>query len=51
MGVQTRSIHLERKVGRRGGGRTWPIWIVQLICEMLTHGAPPHQQFRGSFKQ
>ena len=28
-------------VGRRGGGRKWPIWVVQLICEMLTGGAPP----------
>ena len=37
----SRIVHKERKVGRRGGGSTWPVWIVQLICEMLTNGAPP----------
>ena len=28
-------------VGRHGGGRKWPVWVVQTICEMLTNGAPP----------
>ena len=28
-------------IERNGGGRKWPVWVVQIICEMLTNGAPP----------
>ena len=24
-----------------GGAYTWPLWILQLVLEMLVHGAPP----------
>ena len=30
-----------RGAGRRGGGRRWPVWVVQLISELLAHGTPP----------
>ena len=39
--VATKDIRKERIVGRRGGGQRWPVWIVQMICEMLSNGAPP----------
>ena len=26
---------------RRGGSRRWPVWVVQLICELLVNGTPP----------
>ena len=26
---------------KRGGARRWPIWTVQLICELLVNGTPP----------
>ena len=45
-----RNIKRERAVGRRGGGKRWPVWVVQLICEMLTNGAP-RLQFRDLYKQ
>ena len=25
----------------RGGSRKWPVWVVQLICELLVNGTPP----------
>ena len=25
----------------RGGRRTWPVWVVQLIFELLVNGTPP----------
>jgi len=25
----------------RGGARRWPVWVVQLICELLVNGTPP----------
>ena len=25
----------------KGGGRSWPVWVVQLICELLVIGTPP----------
>lgn len=31
----------EQAAGRRGGGRRWPVWVVQLICELLVNGTPP----------
>ena len=36
----TRLIRREAEVGRHGGVRRWPIWIVQLICELLVDGDP-----------
>ena len=41
---EVRQKQLQRQaadVGRHGGGRKWPVWVVQTICEMLTNGAPP----------
>ena len=26
---------------RRGGSCRWPVWVVQLICELLVNGTPP----------
>mmetsp|Transcript_10920 Transcript_10920/g.19096 ORF Transcript_10920/g.19096 Transcript_10920/m.19096 type:complete len:299 (+) Transcript_10920:1323-2219(+) len=26
---------------RRGGARQWPVWVVQLICELLVNGTAP----------
>ena len=26
---------------QRGGSRSWPVWVVQLICELLVNGAAP----------
>ena len=37
----TRLIRRKAEDGRHGGVRRWPIWIVQLICELLVDGAPP----------
>lgn len=34
-------IKRERKVGRRGGAKKWPVHIVLLICELLVNGTPP----------
>jgi hypothetical protein len=31
----------EDAAARRGGGRRWPIWVVQLICELLVNGTAP----------
>ena len=31
----------ETKAKRRGGARRWPVWVVQLICELLVNGTPP----------
>ena len=28
---------------KRGGVRQWPIWVVQLICELLVNGTAPSQ--------
>ena len=25
----------------RGGSRKWPVWVVQLICELLVNRMPP----------
>ena len=25
----------------KGGGRSWPVWVVQLICELPVIGTPP----------
>ena len=26
---------------KKGGSRRWPIWVVQVICELLINGTPP----------
>lgn len=31
----------EEAAHRRGGARRWPIWVVQLICELLVNGTAP----------
>ena len=33
-------IKRERLIGRRGGESKWPLWMVQLICELLLNGMP-----------
>ena len=25
----------------KGGGQSWPVWVVQLICELPVIGTPP----------
>ena len=31
----------EAAATRHGGNRQWPVWVVQLICELLVNGTPP----------
>ncbi len=31
----------EREAGRTGGSCRWPLWVVELICELLVNGTPP----------
>ena len=31
----------EEAARNHGGGRRWPPWVVQLICELLVTGTPP----------
>jgi hypothetical protein len=31
----------EAAAHKRGGARRWPIWVVQLICELLVNGTAP----------
>ena len=31
----------ETAKSKQGGGRMWPVWVVQLICELLVNGTPP----------
>jgi len=31
----------DRAAGSRGGARSWPVWVVQLICKLLVNGTPP----------
>lgn len=31
----------DRLAGSKGGGRSWPVWVVQLICKLLVNGTPP----------
>lgn len=31
----------EEAAHRRGGARRWPVWVVQLICELLVNGTAP----------
>ena len=31
----------EEAAHKRGGARRWPIWVVQLICELLVNGTAP----------
>ena len=31
----------EEAAHRQGGARRWPIWVVQLICELLVNGTAP----------
>ena len=34
-------IKQESLIGYRGGGKKWPLWMVQLIYELLVNGTPP----------
>ena len=31
----------DEAASRKCGGRSWPVWVVQLICELLVIGTPP----------
>jgi hypothetical protein len=31
----------EEAAHKRGGARRWPVWVVQLICELLVNGTAP----------
>ena len=31
----------DEAASRKGGGRSWPVWVVQMICELLVNGTPP----------
>ena len=34
-------LNATNKRSRRGGSRRWPVWVVQVICELLVSGTPP----------
>jgi hypothetical protein len=34
------SLKHEVKIGRRGGAR-WPLWVMEVCCELLVSGLPP----------
>ena len=31
----------DEAASRKGGGRSWPVPVVQMICELLVNGTPP----------
>ena len=31
----------DEAASRKDGGQSWPVWVVQLICELLVIGTPP----------
>ena len=31
----------DEAASRKCGGQSWPVWVVQLICELLVIGTPP----------
>ena len=31
----------DEAASRKGGGQIWPVWVVQLICELLVIDTPP----------
>jgi hypothetical protein len=41
-GFKTSKLNLKREHGvwRRGGGR-WPLWVIEVCCELLVQGTPP----------
>ena len=30
----------DEAASRKGGGRSWPVWVVQLVCELSVNGTP-----------
>ena len=40
MAGKKKSIKKEYEAGRKGGGR-WPLWVVEVCCELLVQGTPP----------
>ena len=36
-----KEIKKEKPIGRKGGGKKWPVHVVLLICELLVNGTPP----------
>ncbi len=41
MSIVQLQIKRQRKIGCRGGSGSWPVPVVQLICELLVNGTPP----------
>ena len=37
----SKAIRKVREEGKHGGSHTWPLWILQLVLEMLVNGTPP----------
>ena len=36
-----RNLQYEKRVGRRGCCKVWPLWVTEAICDLLVHGTPP----------
>lgn len=36
-----RNLQYEKRVGRRGSCKVWPLWVTEAICDLLVHGTPP----------
>jgi ribosomal protein L17 len=36
-----RDLQYENRVGRRGNCKKWPLWVTEVICDLLIHGTPP----------
>jgi len=36
-----KELETEAAAKRHGGSKQWPVWVVQLICELLVNGTPP----------
>jgi hypothetical protein len=36
-----RNLQYEKRVGRGGCCKVWPLWVTEVICDLLVHGTPP----------
>lgn len=36
-----RNLQYEKRVGRGGCSKVWPLWVTEAICDLLVHGTPP----------
>ena len=41
MKKDSRQLKRQKPHGRKGGGVQWPLWVVQVCCELLVTGTPP----------